>query len=458
MKACVPMPKIQRSGAERREDTAAERRVHGGILGYQPLRMKPVHFATSFLLALTGRYYDLEYLNKASVPKIAPKDSRRVQDEYPTDRLHPLLIELGRLNPSVGLNAFRTLRAHLNAAYNNDGSALAAAFPPYSTFGADYSAPSARYISNSSKNHGYSGSFVISILNATVEGRTALETIRRLLQVPPSPLALLGEPLLDVEDREWLDRHDEYFGAIESSRATAIAAKMHDCTSAIGQLAANLERQRSNYALRYIILGLCCWLFSYMMRHANDQPLLLIDALQGGNPRIRGQSRATYARALAFFSSSYDRAYSSATAETVAESDWNVFANSAEAREILDEHFRDLGVRIGIVQPRSAIAKHKHIELQADTLRVLALSLLKEDQVLTMAEFAERLRVTWSLLVGAGAADGDLLRSNRFGPLDRDDDLRPNSMAFEALLIRLGLAVEPSDGLTLVAINAEELI
>jgi len=75
-----------------------------------------------------------------------------------------------------------------------------------------------------------------------------------------------------------------------------------------------------------------------------------------------------------------------------------------------------------------------------------------------MAEFSERLRTTWSLLVGAGAQDGDLLRSNRFGPLDRDDDLRPNAMAFEALLIRLGLAVEPSDGLTLVAINAEELI
>jgi hypothetical protein len=60
--------------------------------------------------------------------------------------------------------------------------------------------------------------------------------------------------------------------------------------------------------------------------------------------------------------------------------------------------------------------------------------------------------------VGAGPHDGELLRSNRFGPLDRDDDLRPNAVAFEALMIRLGLAVEPSDGLTLVAINAEELI
>ena len=120
--------------------------------------------------------------------------------------------------------------------------------------------------------------------------------------------------------------------------------------------------------------------------------------------------------------------------------------------------FRDLGIRVGIVQPRSAIAKHKHIELQADTLRVLALSLLADEQVLTMTSFAERMWSTWSFIVGAGAQDGDLLRSSRFGPVERDDDLRPNAIAFEALLIQLGLAVEPSDGLTLVAINAEELI
>jgi hypothetical protein len=45
------MPKPARSQADRLRDAAAERRVHGAILGYQPLRMKPVHFATGFLLA-----------------------------------------------------------------------------------------------------------------------------------------------------------------------------------------------------------------------------------------------------------------------------------------------------------------------------------------------------------------------------------------------------------------------
>ena len=452
------MARAKRTGAERKADTAAERRVHGAILGYQPYRMKPVHFATSFLLALTGRYYRLEYLNKASVPKTSPRDRRNVHDEYPSDRLHSRLVDLGILDPSVDLESFRTLRAHLNAAYNNDGSALSAVFPPYSTFGADYSAPSTRYISDRSKNHGYSGSFVVLVFEATAEGREALGRIRRLLELPPPPLAAFGEPLLDDLDEEWCDRHDELYGPFEPERLARIGSEMEDCTVAVGRLASNLERLRSSYSMRYMVLGLCCWLFAYMMRRGSDSPLLLVDALQGRNPRIRAQSRATYARALDLFSASYDRAFAACGGSGIAEDDWNVFASSAEARQVLDEHFRDLGVRIGIVQPRSAVAKHKHVELQADTLRVLAFSLLEEGRVLTLPEFAAQLKSVWSILVGARASDGNVLRANRFGPLDHDEDLRPNAAAFQALLVRLGLAVEPSDGLTLVAIDAEESI
>ena len=449
------MAKPRRTKAEREAATAAVRCVHGAILGYQPFRMKPVHFATSFLLALTGRYYRLEYLNKASVPKTAP---RNANDEYPSDRLHPLLVDRGTLDPSVDLEAFRTLRAHLNAAYNNDGAALSAVYRPYSTFGADYSAPSTRYISDRSKNHGYSGSFVLSVLEATAAGREALERIRRLLELPPPPLAAFGAPLLDDVYEEWSDKHDELYGEIDAGRLARIGSGMEDCTIALGRLAASLERLQSNYSMRYVVLGLCCWLFAYLLRQGSDSSLLLVDALQGDNPRIRAQSRASYARALDLFSSSYDRAFKDGNGSGIQGNDWNVFAGSAEARQILDDHFRDLGVRIGIVQPRSAVAKHKHVELQADTLRVLAYSLLEKDRVLTLPEFAAQLRRTWSIVVGAEGTDGDVLRANRFGPLDQDEDLLPNATAFQALLVRLGLAVEPSDGLTLVAIDAEELI
>ena len=439
-------------------DTDALRRVHGAVLGYQPFRMKPVHFATNFLLALTGHCYRLEYLNKASVPKAAPRDRRRVRDEYPSDRLHPLLVDRGTIDQAVDLEAFRTLRAHLNAAYNNDGAALSAAFPPHSTFGVDYSAPSIRYISNQSKNHGHSGSFVLSVLKATAKGRETLERIRSVLALPPPPLAAFGEPLLDDESEEWSDRYHELFGEIDQARLARIGSAMEDRTVAVGGLAANLVRLQSNYSMRYVVLGLCCWLFAYLMRMGSDSSLLLIDAQQGGNPRIRAQSRASYARALDLFSSSYDRAFADGNGAGIAETDWNVFAGSAEAREILDEHFRDLGVRIGVVQPRSAAAKYKHVELQADTIRVLAYSLLENGQVMTLPEFAGKLRETWSVVVGARAEDGDELRAKRFGPLDQDEDLLSNTTAFKALLVRLGLAVEPSDGLTLVAIDAEKLI
>ena len=438
--------------------TAAERRVHGAALGYQPYRMKPVHFATSFLLALTGHYYRLEYLNKASVPRTAPKDTKTIRDEYPSDRLQTRLVDLGKLDASVELDAFRTLRAHLNAAYNNDGSALSAVYPPHSTFGADYSAPSIRYISDRSKNHGHSGSLVVEVFKATSQGNEALEGIRRVLELPPPPLAAFGEPLLDDEQKVWCDPRDDLYGELDPDRLESIGSDMEDCTIAVGRLASNLARMRSSYSMRYIMIGLCCWLFIYMMRRRSGSSLLLVDALQGNNSRIRAQSRSSYSRALDLFSTSYDRAFAVPGGSGIAQEDWNRFVGSAEARQVLDEHFRDLGVRIGIVQPRSFVAKRKHIELQADTLRVLAYSLLKEGEVLTLPEFAARLRSTWSITVGAEASDVELLRANRFGPLDHDEDLLPNATAFQALLVRLGLAVEPSDGLALVAIEAEELI
>ncbi|MER9255390.1 hypothetical protein NKI59_27020 [Mesorhizobium sp. M0598] len=451
------MLKPRRTKDEISADAAAERRVHAEFLGYQPRRMKPVHFATSFLLSLTGRQHELELLNKASVPKAAPRDSRSILDEYVSDRLYPKLVELNRLSDVIDQDAFRALRAHLNAAYNNDGAALNAAFAPYNSPGTDFSTPSLRYVSNKSKNHGYAGTFVVSVLEATPEGTAVLAGCRRLLDAPPPPLADFGAPLLDDFDEPFVDRYDEQFGTLDDERLKVIAAEMHEQTKAIGRLVENLKATRSAYALRFLIIGLCSWLFVYMMKRGAFEPLLLIDALQGGNPRIRAQSRASYARQLDLFSASYDRQWDRKPAALSA-SDWSVFAGSADARQNLDNHFRDLGVRIGFVQPRAPSATRKHIEIQADTLRVLVLSLIAPGQIMTLSDLARALRGTWRICVGADAEDAQLLRAQRFGPLDSDEDLQPNAASFQALLVRLGLAVEPSDGLTLCAIDAEDLI
>lgn len=441
-----------------RDDVAAaQRRVYGAALGYQPMRMKPVHFATSFILAVTGRHATLELLNKAAVPRAAPKPRSGGEDEYVAEVLHSRLIAEGRLAATLDEPSFRLLRSHLAAAFNNDGGALGPGFAPYRTFGVDYSAPSARYVTDQSKNHGYSGAFVARVLEATAEGRAALDACRRVLDLPPPPLEALGSPLLDEMEEIWVDRYEERFGPVELSWFAERAALMAPRTAALARLLRNVERGRSAYALRYMIIGLCFWLFSYMLKRSGPDPLLLIDALGGRNGRVRAQSRATYARQLDRFSRSCD-AWRAGDGASAPEKDWMSFSSSPEARQVLEDHFRDLGVRIGVVQPRAPGARRKHVELQADTLRVVALTLLEEDEVISIVELAERLRSVWGVCAGAAPGDLDLLREAGFGPLDADEDLRPNGRAFGDLLVRLGLAVTPSDGLTLCALRTEEVI
>ncbi len=436
---------------------AASRRVHAAALGYQPMRMKPVHFATSFLLVVTGRHSTLELLNKTSVPKAAPKSRIGEIDEYVAEALLPRLRAEGRVGAGVAEPAFKALRAHLNAAFNNDGAALGPAFAPYRPFGSDYSAPSTAYLTDMSKNHGFSGSFVARVFAASPAGVELLAAIRTVLDLPSPPMEALGAPLLDDMEQEWIDPYDDRFGPLDPDRAASLASLMEDQTRALTRLAGNVIQARSSYALRYMILGLASWLFAYMMRRDGGRPLLLLDCLEGRNRRVRTQSRASYARQLDAFARSYDVAHANGDL-LVEDEDWVVFARSGEARQALEDHFRDLGVRIGFIQPRAPGARRKHCELQGDTLKVLALTVLSDGEILTVIEFSRRLREIWGVVSGADPEDGDLLRDGGFWPLDADDDLEPNGVAFRRLLVRLGLAVEPSDGLTLCALGAEELI
>ncbi len=447
----------ERNGVSTRDLSGAQRRIYGAALGYQPMRMKPVHFATSFILSLTGRAYRLELLNKASVPRATPKAGSRIVDEYVAENLLPVLVEEGRLAPGIDQAAFRLLRSHLNAAFNNDGGALGPGFAPHKTFGVDYSAPTVRYVCAMSKNHGLSGAFVVRILGATEAGRAVLTACRDVLDLPPPPLEALGRPLLDDDAQDWVDTYGAQFGEADSSLVLARAEAMLPRTEALARMLATLLRERSVYAVRYMIIGLCLWLFSYLMLRRGGDPILLVDAMEGRNMRVRAQSRATYARELDRFAHSFDAWHASEGAGADRE-DWDAFAQSSEARKVVEDHFRDLGVRIGIVQPRAPSARRKHIELQADTLRVLAMTVLGEEEVVSVVEFADRLRSVWHLCSGSGPGDLDLLRHHGFGPLDADEDLEPNARAFHALLVRLGLAVSPSDGLTLCALRASEVI
>lgn len=72
-----------------REDRKWINQLYRQSLGYIPLRMKPVHFATSFLLCLQRRYRTLELLNKAANPKSTAKTP---DDEYFADNLRERLV------------------------------------------------------------------------------------------------------------------------------------------------------------------------------------------------------------------------------------------------------------------------------------------------------------------------------------------------------------------------------
>ena len=435
-------------------ESAAKRRIHGAALGYQPHRMKPVHFATGFIQALTGRQFKLELLNQAAVPKASPKDADR-PDAYLVDAVGAAMSDAGALLPAVDTASLRLLRSHLNAVLNNDGGVFPF-FKPYSSQSNDYTAPSAEYVSAQSKNHGHSGLFVIRALIATPDGREFLDHARKIVAECAPPQADFGRPLLDLEAIEWEDKYEELFGPVDDSRFAAASDLMHRQTAALVKLARNLLTRRPIYAVRYLVLGVCSWLYLYMMRRWGNDPLLLIDACQGRSRRIRAQSCASYARQINIWSGSYDAWYAQESDKQAFR--WDLFDTDDKARREIDEHYRDFGVRIGFVQPRASQARQKHFELLPDTLRVLAFSILENGEVLTFPDFADRLRDLWGLCTGGGGNDGDLLFAAGFTPLDEDDDLRLNAEGFRSLLVGLGLAVEPSDGLVLCAIDAAELI
>ena len=89
---------------------------------------------------------------------------------------------------------------------------------------------------------------------------------------------------------------------------------------------------------------------------------------------------------------------------------------------------------------------------------MLLLSLISPDKPLvTLEEVAESLRSTWGVCFGGCDDDLAMMRKHGYDGLDDDLDLEPNRDAFVALLKRLNLATEPSDGLVLCAVNPEEL-
>ena len=369
-------------------------------LAYQPMQMKPVHFATSFLLALCRKYRKLELLNKASCPKATEK---KADDEYVAENLFQFLKDNNEsvLGTQIELQDFKLLRQHLNNAYNNDGAALGPSFPPYSTFGCDNTMPSLEYLSNKSKNHGNSGAFVWLALNSSNSGKKFLSLAKSIAENADSPAAKLGKPLI-VEGTEDYE-HDPSCLCGNPSMEFLLSASnlMIPQTESLNRLATHLEKHPTAFALRNLLLGLGSWLLLYQIRRIVncEKTVFFCDFSGDTKSRLRAKSAACYSRQLGLFGRSL-HLWIENDPSVLNSDEREVFTKLGErVVQDLEEHFRDFSVRIGWAQPRTGTSV-KYFRPQPDTMRVLLMSVLEPDEVCTMDEIADRLRKHWNLVFG----------------------------------------------------------
>jgi hypothetical protein len=278
------------------------------------------------------------------------------------------------------------------------------------------------------------------------------------------------------------------------------------------------ERLSSQRFLRLLIILGSLVLIRYLVMlcnqnsqaQANDQPVnlaFLIDARQGRSLRIRQSSQNCYSRTTgaladlyAFWlkdwiveQADYDRNGSDLDVAKVVQTYQRLInelpeifprgtpppeamlsaANPTEAAFVAGMHLasnmltkeskdnflssfiRDLGVRSGLLKPRSTSQRHKHFDPQADTLEVLVMALLEPDTEadgVTLGDFADRLWKTFGMLFGGldqGATDFRILAN--LGIQESNlDDLNENCDALVVRLVELGLAKEFADGLILI--------
>lgn len=425
-------------------------------LGYIPLRMKPVHFATNFLLCLHRHYRSLELLNKAANPKA---EEKRTGDEYFAENLYQRLTQKNQsiLDSVIDIDALKLLRNHLNAAYNNDGSAMGPAFKPYSTFGCDYSTPSLNYLGNHSKNHGNAGALVWLVLNSTATGQQFLSLAKNISLRAEGPATALGLPFVEQEEKNFEEEISKLCGDPSASWLTTVSDLMKPQTESLLCLANNLDNHPSSYALRKLIIGVGSWLVVYQIRRMSGlaETIFFCDFAGDVRPQLRTQAMACYVRQQGLFGRGL-RLWLDSDAQGTDEEKRSVFEiYETEISKELEDHFRDFSERIGWVQPRGT--QRKYFRAVPDTLSVLLLSILSQDEVCTMDDVAVRLRKNWNFIAGLLPEDHSILRQYGYTPLDEDADLRANRDAFKRLAIHLGVAWEPSDGLVLFSLNPDQL-
>lgn len=439
-----------------------KKQAHFEAFGYQPLRMKPAHFASGFFISLTDEVYGNELLNKVAVIK----SNKGLQRGYSPDAIMDRLRSDSLITDTMAQAEVELLRVQVNGVVNND-DAMYPAFRPYRPKGNDYTFISPRVLTDANRTDGYAGHFVATVLAATDTGKAVLDFASSVADEPPGTLERFVNPLLAGESKSsgLAENYEINFGELEASRVAQIAEQMQVQSQALLRLCENLVAYSHYRRIRYLILGLLAWLMSYLLRTAAVhaiEPVLLFDFVGRRDGPIRSQSQTCYSRLRETIGNAY-RDMADAGRFSVDPIENRVFARTGRQDEddfrFLEQHFGDLALRMGYAQPRASSVPQKHFEFQPDTLRALMLSILDHNaqSAITFEELCDRLGETWSIVIGGSNSDAEKLRQRGYFGFD-ETHLQHNAAEFAARLESLNLAVEPSDGLILCSRDIGEVL
>lgn len=426
--------------------------------GYHLDAIKPVHLANGYFLALTGKHYRLELLNKLAVVS----NKKGLTGEYHTEGLREALADRGLLDDSVAKEQLNLLRAQANAIVAND-DAVYAAFDDYKAFGNDYTISSPELLCDLKRKDGYAGWFIHSVFALTDEGRRINELSKLRFEEPGDFLTRLFRPVLDAGDTalNWEGFEGGSSECFDTSRLQQVADLMRPQTAAILRLVETIGQVESRYAfLRQLVTVLGVWLLKYLIQSSTaiagieQDSLLFADFTGGQSPKCRSRSVHCFSRHRELVYKSFISLQEQGVISSLGD-----YVNAQTGRidlKDVERHFQDLAVRIGLVQPRASTVRAKHYEPQPDTIRALVASVISSTEgPVIFSEVATRIREVWGISFGGCPDDGGRLAQDGIVGLDEDDDLRLNRARFVGHLKSLGLAFEPSDGLVLCEITAD---
>jgi hypothetical protein len=425
--------------------------LYGAAFGFNTdRRVKPVHLASGFFVSLLGRQFRAEFLNNV----VAFTDGKDHTGNYALGNLHAALRSADKIGPSIGQRELHLLRKHLRALANNDE----AVFPIYGEkeFGCDYSTASEDVLTRTRDNDGFAGHFICTIFGATDDGREILRFAREWMAQSNAPLRQIYQPLLDLDPKETdiAERYANKIGELEPKRIKRVAKQMTRQTAALRTLCRTAEvTTASETRLRFLIIGLCLWLFRYLivesLENARQPFVLLCDAIGESSSRMRAQSRWSYARLRESLVAGF-AAFADEGRFDECEDAWDYIKTKQGGKPKFEEFYGTIALRSGLAQPRASRVPAKHFEPQPDTLRVMVLSVLPHDeQMVSLPEVLERLYSVWGVVFGGRPDDARLLGDLGYAGLDQDHDLTPNVDCLIGLLTELGLATQLSDGLVM---------